>query len=560
MARGDWWRQGVMYQVYPRSFQDTNGDGIGDLPGVTSRLDHLNDGTPDSLGVDAIWLSPFYPSPMADYGYDVADYCAVQPEYGTLADFDELLREAHARGIRVLVDFVPNHTSDRHPWFQAARSSRTDPHRDWYVWRDPGPDGGPPNNWRSVFPAVGAAWTFDPTSGQYYLHSFLPQQPDLNWWNPDVRAAMHDVLRFWLDRGVDGFRIDVAHKMSRDPDLLDNPPEAMEGRAPAGLRRDEDWPEVHVILREFRQLLDAYDDRMAIGEVAVYEPERLVAYFGPALDELHLVFNFSFLEQPWRAEAFRDSVDRYERLLPPGAWPVYTLANHDNPRARSRYEDGPGGDPPEGTASLSMDERARTAAAGAGSGETVGMRRARVAAMMLLTLRGTPFLYYGEEIGQADGEVPPERVVDVHGRDPERTPMQWDGTAEAGFTTGTPWLPVGSEAGTVNVAAQRGDPRSLLSLYRKLDWFRKRSAALRRGSYRSAGEVPGVFSFVREADGERVLIALNFRPISAALDVRSLGMPGTGDLSLSTLPDRVTGSVSLAPLELGPDEGVIVSL
>ncbi len=556
MARGDWWRQGVMYQVYPRSFQDTDGDGIGDLPGVTGRLDHLNDGTPGSLGIDAIWLSPFYPSPMADYGYDVADYCDVHPEYGTLADFDEMLREAHARGIRVLVDFVPNHTSDRHPWFEAARSSRTDPHRDWYVWRDPGPDGGPPNNWRSVFPAVGAAWTLDPASGQYYLHSFLPQQPDLNWWNPDVRAAMHDVLRFWLDRGVDGFRIDVAHKMSRDPDLRDNPAEALDGRAPAGVRRDEDWPEVHTILREFRQLLDTCDDRMAIGEVAVYDPGRLVAYFGDALDELHLVFNFSFLEQPWRAEAFRDSVDRYERLLPPGAWPVYTLANHDNPRARSRYEETPDAVPPDGPG-LHV---ARAGAGGTGSGETVGMRRARVAAMMLLTLRGTPFLYYGEEIGQADGEVPPDLVVDVHGRDPERTPMQWDGTAGTGFTTGKPWLPIGSEAQVVNVAAQRGDPRSLLSLYRNLAWFRKGSAALRSGSYRPAGEAGGVFSYLREADGERVLVALNFRGVPAALDVPSLGLPGSGSLRLSTRPDRAAGPVSLVPLELGPDEGVIVSL
>ena len=531
MASGDWWRHAVIYQIYPRSFQDSNDDGIGDLPGITSRLDHLNDGTPGSLGVDAIWLSPFYPSPMADFGYDVSDYCNVAPEYGTLADFDELLAQAHRRGIRVLVDFVPNHTSDRHPWFEASRSSRHDPHRDWYVWRDPKPDGSPPNNWRSYFRAVGGAWTFDQRTGQYYLHSFLPQQPDLDWWNPSVRAAMHDVLRFWLDRGVDGFRIDVAHKMARDPELLDNPPELATGGTAPVRRRDEDWPEVHVILREFRKLLDGYQDRMAVGEVGIYDPARLVRYFGQAQDELQLAFNFAFLVQPWSAEAFRASVERYQEVLPAGAWPTYTLSNHDNPRARSRYAD-----------------------------DAAAMRRARVAAMLLLTLRGTPFLYYGEEIGQADGEVPADRVVDRDGRDPERTPLQWDAGRGAGFTTGDPWLPVGSEATIVNVAAQRDDPRSMLTLYRRLIWFRRRSAALREGSYRPIGRVPGVFAFLREAGPERLLVALNFGHPRAVLRVADQGLPRSGTLEISTDPDRAPGVVSLASLELGPDEGVVVRL
>ncbi len=531
MATGDWWRHGVIYQIYPRSFQDSNGDGIGDLPGIISRLDHLNDGTPDSLGVDAIWLSPFYPSPMADFGYDVSDYCDVHPDYGTLADFDELVQQAHRRGVRVLVDFVPNHTSDQHPWFQESRSNRTNPRRDWYVWRDPRADGAPPNNWRSYFPAVGVPWTLDPATGQYYLHSFLPQQPDLDWWNPAVRAAMHDVLRFWLDRGVDGFRIDVAHKMARDPELRDNPPEPP-GGFPSGARRDEDWPEVHAILREFRRLLDRYDDRMAVGEVGIYDPARLVRYFGDALDELHLAFNFAFLVQPWSAEAFRASVERYQSVLPKGAWPVYTLSNHDNPRARSRYDDG------------------------GGSGEG----RARVAAMMLLTLRGTPFLYYGEEIGQTDGEVPPERVVDVHGRDPERTPMQWDGGPGAGFTSGDPWLPVGSGARSVNVAAQRTDPASIFSLYRRLIWYRRGSPALRWGSYESVSHTPGLFAFVREAGDERLLVALNFRPEPVRLDGPELGLPPRGHLELSTDPERTSRAVGMGPLRLGPDEGVIVRL
>lgn len=532
MDRGDWWRQGVFYQIYPRSFQDSNGDGIGDLPGVTSRLDHLNDGTSRSLGIDAIWLSPFYPSPMADYGYDVADYCDVAPEYGTLADFDELLRQAHRRGIRVLVDFVPNHTSDRHPWFLASRSSRADPHRDWYVWRDPKPDGSPPNNWRSIFRAVGPAWTFDRATGQYYLHSFLPQQPDLDWWSPAVRGAMHDVLRFWLDRGVDGFRIDVAHKMARDPELRDNPTEMDNGGAARLQRRDEDWPEVHVILREFRGLLDAYGDRMAVGEVGIYDPARLVRYFGEALDELHLAFNFAFLVQPWEADAFRRTVELTERTLPAGAWPTYTLSNHDNPRARSRYDPGDG--------------------SGAG--------RARLAAMLLLTLRGTPFLYAGEEIGQADGQVPPARVVDRDGRDPERTPLQWDGTPGAGFTSGEPWLPIGPEAGCVNVAAQRDDPRSILSLYRRLIWYRRTSAALRWGTFRTMGRDPAVFAYLREAESERLLVALNFSRGPATWSGPGPGWPDSGRLALSTDPDRRAGTVSLAPLVLGPDEGIVIIL
>ncbi len=551
MARGDWWRHGVIYQVYPRSFQDSNGDGIGDLRGITGRLDHLNDGTPASLGVDAIWLSPFYPSPLTDFGYDVSDYCDVHPDYGTLADFDELVRQAHRHGIRVIVDFVPNHTSDRHPWFRASRSSRDDPHRGWYVWRDPRPDGSPPNNWRSLFAAVGSAWTFDPATGQYYLHSFRREQPDLDWWNPEVREAMHGVLRFWLDRGVDGFRIDVAHKMARDPDLLDNPPELYRGRPLPSPRRDEDWPEVHVILRDFRRLLDAYDDRMAIGEVGIFDPARVVRYFGTSLDELHLVFNFSFVRQPWRAEAFRDAVDRCEALLPAGAWPVYTLSNHDTPRARSRYG-GEGG--------LPQGEWVEGGMPPSGGDSGLGMRRARVAAMLLLTLRGTPFLYYGEEIGQADGEVPPDRVVDIDGRDPERTPMQWDGTPGAGFTTGEPWLPIGSEARTVNVAAERDDPRSLLSLYRQLIRYRRGSRPLLAGTYRAVGHEPGIFSYVREAGGRRLLVALNFTSAPVRLDAPAFGLPPTGVVEVSTDPDRPSGPVSLAPLEVGPDEGVVVAL
>jgi len=543
VATGDWWKHGVVYQIYPRSFADSDGDGVGDLAGITARLDYLNDGTPASLGVDAIWLSPFYPSPMADFGYDVADFCDVHPDFGTLADFDLLVAEAHARGIRVIVDLVPNHTSDQHPWFEESRSSRESPKRHWYVWGDSKPDGSPPNNWSSAFPRVGRAWTFDEWTNQWYLHSFLPQQPDLNWWNPEVREAMDKVMRFWLDRGVDGFRIDVVHRLGKDPELRDNPlveidAEGADGPALARLRAlhearryDEDWPEVHEILRTFRRTLDAYDDRMAVGEVYLLDPEVVARYYGESADELHLAFNFSFLWQPWRAEAFRTEADRWESLLPADAWPDYTLSNHDVSRTASRYGDG-------------GDHRAR----------------ARVAAMMLLTLRGTPFLYYGEELGMTDGEIPPDRVVDVDGRDPERTPMQWDGSATAGFTTGDPWLPVASSAARgVSVAAQRDDQRSLLSLHRRLVWYRKGSAALRHGGYRSLDTPEGIFAYLREAGEERLLVALNFGDRPRSFTPEGTGA-GEGGLELATDPDRNKGPVSLRPLELGPDEGLVLRL
>jgi len=534
---GDWWRHGVVYQIYPRSFQDSNGDGIGDLPGITSRLDYLNDGTPGSLGVDAIWISPFYPSPQLDFGYDVADYTDVDPDYGTLADFDELVSEAHRRGIRVIVDFVPNHTSDRHRWFVESRSSRDNPKRGWYVWRDPAPDGGPPNNWRSTFARVGSAWTLDPATGQYYLHSFLPGQPDLEWWNEDVRAAMNDVLRFWLDRGVDGFRIDVAHKMAKDPDLGDNPPDA---DAPGARRRDEDWePAIHEILRQFRRTIDGYDDRLAVGEVFILDPRRVVRYYGDALDELQLAFNFSFLRQPWRAPAFREAVSLYEAALPAGAWPDYALSNHDHSRARSRY------DPADPMRAL---------------------RRARVAMLMLLTLRGTPFLYQGEEIGQADGEVPPERVVDVDGRDPERTPMQWAAGPGAGFTTGEPWLPLGREANTVNVAAQSSDPDSMLSFTRRAIWFRKSSAALRAGTIRILDPEPDVLAYLREVDGERLAVALDFsgrdRRVDLVTALRGAGVDARrGAVVLATEAGAAAAtSIDLQAVELRGDSGIVVRL
>jgi alpha-glucosidase len=354
-----WWRSGVVYQIYPRSFLDTDGDGVGDLEGVRRKLDHLA-----WLGVDAVWLSPIFPSPMDDFGYDVADYCDVDPLFGSLAGFDRLLAEAHARGLRVLLDWVPNHTSDRHPWFVESRRSRTSAKRDWYVWRDPAPDGGPPNNWTAAFPPDTLAWTLDPVTGQYWLHCFLPSQPDLDWSNPDVAAAMHDVLRFWLDRGVDGFRVDVVHCLGKDPALPDDPP-GLAGLPHAALN---DHPATHEVLRGIRGVVDAYPgDRMLVGEVFQLVQPDVTTYYGRG-DELHLVFDLPRgLHTPWEAQAWRERVAAVMATHAAArAWPTLVLSNHDTPRHRTRL----------------------------GS-----EARARAAAVMLLTLPGTPFLYAGEELG-----------------------------------------------------------------------------------------------------------------------------------------------------------------
>src|SRR5437879_4455703 len=337
MADALWWQHAVVYQVYPRSFQDTNGDGVGDIPGVTQRLDYLR----ETLRVDALWLSPFYPSPMADFGYDVADYTDVDPLFGSLDDFDRLVTEAHRRGLKVIIDWVPNHTSDQHAWFQESRASRDSAKRDWYVWRDPKADGSPPNNWLSVF--GGTAWTLDAGTGQYYLHSFLAQQPDLNWRNPEVRAAMFDSVRFWLERGVDGFRIDVAHMIMKDPGLRDNPPNPdAAGQMHKSMGDfdsqihlyDRGHADVHEVYRDLRRMLDSYSaesPRMAIGEIHIYDPAEWATYYGANLDELHLPFNFGLLRSTWTAQAIRSSVDTVEATLPDGAWPNYVLDHADPP-------------------------------------------------------------------------------------------------------------------------------------------------------------------------------------------------------------------------------------
>jgi alpha-glucosidase len=511
-----WWQRGAIYQIYPRSFADGDGDGVGDLRGITSRLDHLAE-----LSVEAVWLSPFYPSPMGDFGYDVADYCDVDPVFGTLVDFDELVATCHARGIRVVIDWVPNHTSDRHPWFEASRSSREHPRRDWYVWRDPAPDGGPPNDWESAFRACGAAWTPDESTGQYYLHSFMPQQPDLDWDNPEVEAAMHDVLRFWLDRGVDGFRIDVVHRIAKDPLLRDN--------AGAPRRHDEDWDSIHDRLRRIRGVVDAYPDRMLVGEVYLFDLHRVVSYINTG-DQLHLAHNFVFLHLPWSAEAFRTSIDDFEALAEEAAWPAWFLANHDHPRVASRFdEDGRGAD------------------------------RARAIALMLYALRGTPFVYQGEELGLPDAEIPPERVVDVDGRDPERAPIPWQPPSVAGpgagFTTGEPWLPLVADAERLCAERQAADPSSTLALFRRLAALRAATPALQTGTQRMLDTGDGVLAWQREDTDDRLLVAVNF-----ATEATALALPSEATVMLSTDPDRTEGAVQPAALELSPGEGVLLRL
>jgi alpha-glucosidase len=530
----EWWRKAVFYEIYVRSFQDSNGDGVGDLDGITARLDYLNDGTPRSLGVDALWLTPINPSPMFDFGYDVSDYTAVDPLFGSLGDLDRLLAEAHRRGLRVILDLVPNHSSHQHPWFVDSRASRSAAKRDWYVWRDPAPDGGPPNNWVSSF--GGPAWTLDPATGQYYLHSFLAEQPDLNWRNPAVVAAMADAIDFWLRRGVDGFRVDVIHKMIKDDRFRDNPPPPDEDGHPMrdyfGQQHvwDHDRPEVHEIIRGWRRQLDRHGERTMVGEVYLMEPAKVAAYHGAALDELPLAFNFAFQWTPWDAALFRQRVEEVERLWPAGAQPTYVLSSHDAPRHRSRFDDPASGD-----------------------------ARARVAALMMLTLRGTPFLYYGEELGMRDGEIPPERICDPVGlrfpslgRDPERTPMPWDASAHAGFSAAAPWLPLGSEWPTVNVAAQRDDPASVLSFYRRAIWWRKSSPAVLEGTLRVLDGPEGTFVYVREHARQRLLVALNF---TAGPVVVALPTPGHVVVATTDRAGRAEREITLSP-----NEGLVVEL
>lgn len=525
-----WWQSGVVYQIYPRSFQDSNGDGVGDLAGIISRLAYLAD-----LGIDAIWISPIYPSPMADFGYDVADYTAIHPLFGTLEDFDRLVQEAHGLGLRIILDFVPNHTSQEHPWFKASRSGKDDPKRDWYIWRDPGPDGGPPNNWLSEF--GGSAWEYDAASGQYYYHAFLKEQPDLNWRNPDVVEAMHDVLRFWLDRGVDGFRIDALWHVIKDAEFRDNPPnpdfrEGMNPHSALSQLYTGDRPEVMEVIAGFRDLVESYEgDRVLIGEA--YLPlHRIAAYYGEDGRGVHLPFNFTLLAAPWNAAELAPLIAAYEAAIPEGGWPNWVLSNHDRPRVVGR----------------------------------LGPDQARVAAMLLLTLRGTPTLYYGDEIGMSQVSIPPERVQDPFeknvpglglGRDGARTPMQWDDSPFAGFSTVEPWLPLADDFTEVNVKRERGEAASLLTLTRALLALRRAHPALSVGLWSPVAAVGDLVAYLRQGEGEGLLVALNLggNPLSATLPEAV----GGGRLLLSTFCDRAGEQVG-DTIDLRPNEGIVVQL
>jgi len=520
-----WWQTGVIYQIYPRSFQDTNGDGVGDLRGIRERLPYLVD-----LGVTAVWLSPIFPSPMADYGYDISDYMDIDPLFGTLAEFDALLDAAHGHGLKLILDLVPNHTSDQHPWFRESRASRHNSKRDWYIWREPADDGGPPNNWLSVF--GGAAWEYDAVTGQYYYHAFLPAQPDLNWRNPQVRAAIYDVMRFWLRRGVDGFRVDVIWHLIKDDQFRDNPPNpAFTPDQPAYHSQipfyTTDRPEIHDVIAEMRAVIEEFSDRVLIGEI--YLPiERLVAYYGRNLTGLHLPFNFSLLTARWKASTIASLIGQYEAALPAGGWPNWVLGNHDQPRMASR----------------------------------VGSRQARVAAVLLLTLHGTPTIYYGDEIGMEQVALTLESARDPcaregFGRDGCRTPMQWDASPYAGFSTVEPWLPIAPNAGDVNVAAARADPASLYRLHQRLLNLRRSRSALIRGAYRPVIATDDLMAYIRELDGEALLIVLNFR--DAPQDVTAPAGPRSIRVLLSSYGDREDEELH-GEIHLRPDEGVVIEL
>jgi alpha-glucosidase len=520
-----WWERGVVYQIYPRSFQDSDGDGIGDLPGIERRLDHVA-----SLGVDAIWLSPIFPSPMKDFGYDVADYCGIEPAFGDLATFDRLCAAVHARGLKLILDFVPNHSSDQHPWFRDSRSSRDHPRRDWYIWRDARPDGGPPNNWISDF--GGSAWEWDAATGQYYLHTFLKEQPDLNWRNPGLRTAMMDVLRFWFDRGVDGFRIDVLWHIIKDDAFPDNP--ANPAWTPDRNERDRvlqlhstDQPEAHAISAEFRALADAYGDRVLIGEIFLPN-DRHARWYG-TLDrpQVHLPFNFQLIENGWNARTLHRLIADYEASLPPHGWPNWVIGSHDAPRIAAR----------------------------------IGEAQARVAAMLLLTLRGTPTFYQGDEL--AIGEVPiaPDRIRDPQdlrqpglgiGRDRSRTPMPWDASLFAGFSTVEPWLPLNPDWPTRNVAAQERDAASMLSLVRRLLALRRAHEALSVGTMTLLDCDGDVLAYERRAGGERLLVALNLGSVAAPLPIPADAE--LGEVLLSTRPPPMMEGGLVA------DEALIVRL
>lgn len=512
-----------MYELALQSFQDSDGDGRGDLGGLLQRLDHLS-----WLGIDAVWLTPVQPSPFRDFGYDISDYCAIDPALGTMEQFDRLLAELHGRGMRLILDFVPNHTAAEHPWFIESRASRASPRRDWYVWADPDQDGGPPNNWLSRF--GGSAWTWDDTTGQYYYHSFLEEQPDLNWRNLAVRHAMADVLRFWLRRGVDGVRVDASAVLIEDDLLRDDPPDPEADDTvppPQRVKRifTDDRPQSMACLEELRAVIDEFDDRLLAGEVQG-KVDRIGHFYKGERPRFHLPLNFALLDTPWDALSLQANIDAYFNALPDSAWPCWVIGGHDKHRIASK----------------------------------IGQRGARLMALLALTLRGTPFLFAGDELGMEQAPVDPARLDDpfeklVPGydlnRDPERAPLRWDESPHGGFSTSEPWLPQDDPAR--NVASLKADDRSILQLWHKLIAIRRREKALTEGDYQPLRARNDIFAFQRCQGKESILVLLNL-----SRDPRRWTASAAGNLLLSTHLDRKSGVPAGCPLVLRGEEGLII--
>lgn len=525
----EWWQKEIIYQIYPRSFYDNNGDGIGDIQGIIKKLDYLED-----LGVKGVWISPIYPSPMVDFGYDITDYTGIHPMFGTMKDFENLITEIHKRDMKLILDFVPNHTSDQHPWFRESRKSKDNPKRNWYIWHDPKPGGGPPNNWLSAF--GGSGWEYDEQTGQYYYHAYLKEQPDLNWRNPEVQKAMLDVMRFWLDKGVDGLRVDAVWHVIKDEQFRDDPvnPNYRESMSPYyTLRADysADRPEVHDVLGMMREVIDEYDDRVMIGEVYLPIDDFIVYH---ELDDrgAHFPFNFQLIGLPWNAGRIESIVNEYEESIPSKSWPNWVLGNHDRPRIASR----------------------------------VGPEQARNAAILLLTLRGTPTMYYGDELGFTNVDIPPEKVQDPFeknvpgqglGRDPVRTPMQWDDSKNSGFTEGTPWLPLMENYEEVNVARQLEDPESILNLYKKLIALRSKEPALSLGEYHPLPNKGNHFSYKRAGSEKEFIIALNLADSEERVTPDIRGWKGT--VRLSTHPESEGEELS-GEILLKANQGMVIEL
>ncbi len=525
-----WWQTGIIYQIYPRSFQDSNNDGIGDLRGIIKRLDYLK-----WLGIKAIWISPIYPSPMADFGYDISDYKNIDPVYGDFTDFDELLIEVHNRDMKLIMDLVPNHSSSQHPWFIESGSSGENPKRDWYIWQDPLPDGSPPNNWLSVF--GGPAWEWDHKTGQYYYHAFLKEQPDLNWRNHEVRGAFYNIMRFWLDKGIDGFRFDVIWHLIKDKQLRNNPKNTdYEEHMPTYDQLlpvySTDQPEVHEIVQQMRSIINDYNEHMMIGEI--YLPvHRLVTYYGSESNGAHLPFNFMLLSIPWNPQKIAYAIDEYESALPANAWPNWVLGNHDQPRITSR----------------------------------IGIHQSRIAAMLLMTLRGTPTMYYGDEIEMRDVPIPFEEIQDPQGknmpdknlsRDPARTPMQWDSTKNAGFSAAIPWLRIDPRYHRINAEVQKKDPYSMLVFYKKLIELRQKEPCLMLGTYTPIHADHQMILYLRRSEGKPgflIVLNLSHRPCYYTTNRISL----KGVIEVATFPE-LEGTVIEGTLNLSGDEGLIIRL